>query len=266
VLLTASIIVVLSAAVDSSNHVEWKYLCCAVIAAFVLMAISWLALHQANTFKLGWVRGCCSALLMCTVVSAPHAASMLLFPFPQSAALSGLAITVELMGLAFLLRSEDPTFRTVVSGTLVRFMSSLLCRPRFLECTLPPPPRTLTRRPLNQVMQAVLGATCVLFGALWLRAVARVRHGVLLRTAMAHRLAKVTGDLDGPTRSRVVHAVVSLQASVRRWQRAVRVARMSAMDAYEASTPYRTTMLWLLHTLVALYLLSCTYVILLYGR
>ncbi len=115
-------------------------------------------------------------------------------------------------------------------------------------------------------MQTVLGATCVLFGALWLRAVTRVRNSVRLRTAMAHRLAKVTGDLDGPTRSRVVHAVVSLQASVQRWQRAVRVARMSAMDAYEASTPYRRTMLWLLNSLVALYLLSCTYVVLLYGR
>jgi hypothetical protein len=57
VLLTASIIVVLSAAVDSSNHVEWKYLFCAVIVAFVVMVISWLALRQANTFKLGWVRG-----------------------------------------------------------------------------------------------------------------------------------------------------------------------------------------------------------------
>ncbi len=118
----------------------------------------------------------------------------------------------------------------------------------------------------NQVMQAVLGAACVLFCALWLRAIARVSRSVLLRTAMAHRLAKVTGDLDGPTRSRVVRAVVTLQASARRWQRAVRAARMSAMDAYEASTPYRTTMLLLLHSSVALYLLSCTYVILLYGR
>ena len=62
-LLTASTIVGLSASVSSRNHVEWKYLSCAVIVAFVVMVISWLALRQANNFKLGWVRGAgrCSA-------------------------------------------------------------------------------------------------------------------------------------------------------------------------------------------------------------
>jgi hypothetical protein len=46
------------------------------------------------------------------------------FPFriPQSVVLSAFAMVVELMGLAILLRSEDPTFRTVVLGTLVRFL------------------------------------------------------------------------------------------------------------------------------------------------
>jgi hypothetical protein len=44
---------------------------------------------------------------------------------PQSVALSGLAIAVELMGLAILLHSRDPTFRTVVSGTLVRAVAVL---------------------------------------------------------------------------------------------------------------------------------------------
>ena len=43
----------------------------------------------------------------------------------QSVVLSGLAIAVELMGLAILLRSEDPTFRAVVSGTLVRAVAVL---------------------------------------------------------------------------------------------------------------------------------------------
>jgi hypothetical protein len=40
---------------------------------------------------------------------------------------------------------------------------------------------------------------------------------------------------------------------------------MVAMDAYEASAPYRNHMLWLLNGIVGLYLVTCVYIIALYG-
>jgi hypothetical protein len=114
-------------------------------------------------------------------------------------------------------------------------------------------------------MQGVLAATCTLFGVLWLRAVARVKRSIARRSAMVQRLAGASGSLSEETLQRVIDGVVRLQANVRRRQATVAMARMVAMDAYEASTPYRNRMLWLLNMVVGLYLASCLYIIALYG-
>lgn len=114
-------------------------------------------------------------------------------------------------------------------------------------------------------MQGALGVLCLLLGVLWTRAVHRVRTNVLQRVSMSRRLATITQRMDGPTQARTVHAVVALQRAVRRWRRAVQVARWLAMEAYDASAPHRSLLLWLLHALVALYLASCLYIVLLYG-
>jgi hypothetical protein len=114
-------------------------------------------------------------------------------------------------------------------------------------------------------MQGALGVLCLLLGVLWTRAVHRVRTNVLQRVSMSRRLATITQRMDGPTQARTVHAVVALQRAVRRWRRAVQVGRWLAMEAYDASAPHRSLLLWLLHALVALYLASCLYIVLLYG-
>jgi hypothetical protein len=114
-------------------------------------------------------------------------------------------------------------------------------------------------------MQGVLAATCTLFGVLWLRAVARVKCSIARRSAMVQRLAGASGSLSEETLQRVIDGVVRLQANVRRRQATVATARMVAMDAYEASTPYRNHMLLLLNMVVGLYLASCLYIIALYG-
>ena len=118
---------------------------------------------------------------------------------------------------------------------------------------------------VHQVMQAVLAATCTLFGTLWLRAVGRVKRSIAARRAMVQRLAAATEHLPEDAVQRVVGALVRLQAHVRRRQAVVAVARMVAMDAYEASAPYRNHMLWLLNGIVGLYLVTCVYIIALYG-
>ena len=117
-----------------------------------------------------------------------------------------------------------------------------------------------------QIMQGVLVATCTLFGVLWLRAVTRVRRSVARRSAMVQRLAEVTVRLGPQGMAPVTQGIVVLQAHVRRRQASVLVARMVAMDAYEASTPYRNHMLWLLNMVVTLYLGCCLYIIALYGE
>jgi hypothetical protein len=116
------------------------------------------------------------------------------------------------------------------------------------------------------MMQGVLVATCTLFGVLWLRAVTRVRRSVARRSAMVQRLAEVTVRLRPQGMAPVTQGIVVLQAHVRRRQASVLVARMVAMDAYEASTPYRNHMLWLLNMVVTLYLGCCLYIIALYGE
>ncbi len=128
----------------------------------------------------------------------------------------------------------------------------------------PPPP--LCVHGSLQIMQGVLVATCTLFGVLWLRAVARVRRSVACRSAMVQRLAEVTVCLGPQGMAPVTQGIVVLQAHVRRRQASVMVARMVAMDAYEASTPYRNHMLWLLNMVVTLYLGCCLYIIALYGE
>ncbi len=115
-------------------------------------------------------------------------------------------------------------------------------------------------------MQGVLAATCTLFGVLWLRAVVRVRLSVLQRSAMLQRMATTTAALDGSGLSATVAGIVRLQVAVRRRQRAVVAARQEAIEAYEATTPYRNHMLLLLNLLVALYLITCLYLIALFGR
>ncbi len=115
-------------------------------------------------------------------------------------------------------------------------------------------------------MQAVLAATCTLFGVLWMRAVVRVRRSVLQRSAMLKRMAALTSGIDGEVLSVVVNAIVRLQNSVRRRREALVRARLEAMEAYEATTPYRNHMLWLLNMVVALYLATCLYLIALFGE
>ncbi len=86
--------------------------------------------------------------------------------------------------------------------------------------------------PFLQLMHALLGAICCMFGMLWLRALVRVRSNVCQRAALSRGVNSVLAGLDPHTRDWVVANVVALQAAVRRRQAMVLAQRMHAMDAY----------------------------------
>jgi hypothetical protein len=65
---------------------------------------------------------------------------------------------------------------------------------------------------------------------------------------------------------RCIAAIAALQAAVRARSTAVRAARAAALDAFEAVHPQRNVLLWLLNVMVALYALTCLYIICLFGR
>ena len=81
-----------------------------------------------------------------------------------------------------------------------------------------------------QLMQCLLGAICVMFGTLWLRAMARVRANVGERALLSRRIAALLSSLED-TKDRVLSQVVALQAAVRRRQATVLARRMHAMNA-----------------------------------
>ena len=114
-------------------------------------------------------------------------------------------------------------------------------------------------------MQVMLGVLTISFAGMWLRAVHRVRRSVLQRCSMLQRLAKRVALMDTDTLVCTINGLVQLQATFRRRRSALRVARLSAMEAYEFSDPARKQLLWLVNGLVALYIGCCLYAIALYG-
>jgi hypothetical protein len=146
---------------------------------------------------------------------------------------SVLALALEAFALSMLLENNVPMFTTVVSGSLV--------------------------------MQAVLTACCVLFGVLWFKALSRVCTSIRERGIAVQRTDGVMRCLSRERLAAVTKGVVALQAGVRGRQAKVRYDRVLAMESFEAATSDRNHMLWLVNCVVLLYLVSCVYIICLYG-
>ena len=116
------------------------------------------------------------------------------------------------------------------------------------------------------LVQCFLTAAFTIFGVLWYRTLVRVRGAVRHR---AEAVAKVNGTLNSmrdEAVDSVVAAVTVLQGVVRRRQAMIKRLRAQAMEAFEATTTERRHVVLLVQVLVAVYLVSCLYLILLYGK
>ena len=243
-------IVVLASLIRSVNTVSYWDVLLSLIIAIGVGLLAGIAMYFSNRFLLKTVRLCHeyhvhvttnpphSRTCLCGTTHVLRAVLATLCVLPaswQSMAFSIVAFTVEAACLRVLIATGSPSFATMVSGVMI--------------------------------MQVAMVAVCLMFAALWFRALARVRAAIKSRTSALHRVNRALTRLG---LSRVAYeamqrGITTFQAIVRSRLTRLRARREQAMDAYAAAAPDRNFLLWLVNAVTALYLALCIYTALVYG-